>query len=116
MVNSECIFCKIVNGDIPATKVYEDEISVAFEDVNPAAPLHLLVIPKKHISTLNDATAEDSTILGALMHTAASVAKASPLCKNGYRVVTNVDEDGGQTVFHIHLHVLGGRAMNWPPG
>jgi histidine triad (HIT) family protein len=110
------IFGKILRGEIPATRVWEDDQCIAFRDVNPVAPTHLLVIPRKHIVRLSDANAEDKALLGHLMWVATQVARAEGLDESGYRLVVNVGGDGGQTVFHLHLHVLGGRAMSWPPG
>lgn len=112
----DCLFCKIVNGDIPANVLFEDEDVIAFEDIMPQAPSHFLVIPKRHISTLNDLTDADANVVGKLQITAAKVAKQKGIADNGYRVVMNCNEAGGQTVYHIHMHVLGGRAMTWPPG
>jgi len=112
----ECLFCKIVEKKIPAKLVHEDADAVAFEDVNPQAPTHLLVVPRKHIATLNDLTEEDDALVGRLHRVAARLARARGFAEPGWRVVTNVNRDGNQTVFHIHLHVLAGRAMRWPPG
>lgn len=112
----DCLFCKLVNGDIPATILYQDEDVIAFEDIMPKAPTHFLVIPKRHISTLNDLTDEDAQLVGKLPIVAAKVAKQIGISDDGYRVVMNCNEMGGQTVYHIHMHVLGGRAMTWPPG
>lgn len=112
----DCLFCKLVNGDIPAKILYQDDDVIAFEDIAPQAPTHFLVIPKRHISTLNDLTAEDAALVGKLPITAAKIAKELGLAEDGYRVVMNCNEMGGQTVYHIHMHVLGGRAMTWPPG
>ncbi len=111
----DCLFCKIVSGEIPAKKVYEDELSLAFFDVDPKAPVHLLVIPKQHITSLAHASAAEKTLLGHLTLVATEMAAEQNLSK-GYRIVVNTGEDGGQTVDHLHLHVLGGRAMHWPPG
>ena len=112
----DCLFCKIVKGDIPATILFEDDDVIAFEDIMPKAPTHFLVIPKRHISTLNDLTDEDASVVGKLQTTAAKIAKQKGISDAGYRVVMNCNEMGGQTVYHIHMHVLGGRAMTWPPG
>lgn len=112
----DCLFCKLVNGDIPAKILYQDDDVIAFEDIAPKAPTHFLVIPKRHISTLNDLTAEDAALVGKLPITAAKIAKDLGIAEDGYRVVMNCNEQGGQTVYHIHMHVLGGRAMTWPPG
>ncbi|MGB0663885.1 MAG: histidine triad nucleotide-binding protein [Pontibacterium sp.] len=111
----DCLFCKIVAGDIPATKVFEDDDVVAFNDISPAAPHHYLVIPKKHISTLNDLTPEDDAITGKMLRTAAQIAQDKGFAEAGYRTVFNCNQDGGQTVYHIHLHVLAGQTLGWPP-
>ncbi len=110
-----CLFCKIVNKEIPADIVYEDENVLAFRDINPQAPTHLLVIPKTHIATLNDIQPEDCQQVGQLQMTAAKLAAKFGFADNGFRTVMNCNEHGGQTVYHIHLHVLGGKAMGWPP-
>lgn len=112
----DCLFCKLVNGDIPAKILYQDEDVIAFEDIAPQAPTHFLVIPKRHISTLNDLSNDDSALVGKLPITAAKIAKELGIDESGYRVVMNCNEMGGQTVYHIHMHVLGGRSMTWPPG
>ena len=112
----DCLFCKLVNGDIPANILYQDDEVIAFEDIAPQAPTHFLVIPKRHISTLNDLSPEDAALVGKLPLTAAKVAKELGIDHSGYRVVMNCNENGGQTVYHIHMHVLGGRSMTWPPG
>ncbi len=111
----DCIFCKIIAGDIPATIVHENEHVLAFRDVNPQAPTHVLVIPKKHISTINDIQTEDVAHVGYLYLAAAQVAKKEGIEEDGYRVVMNCNAAAGQTVFHIHLHLLGGKQMGWPP-
>lgn len=113
---SDCIFCSIVDGIIPANKLYEDDTIVAFTDVNPAAPTHILVIPKKHIATLTDADEADAELLGRIVLVAKKLAVDEGLGESGYRIVTNVMAGAGQSVFHIHFHVLGGRAFSWPPG
>ena len=110
-----CIFCKIVAGQIPSTAVYQDELAYAFADVNPKAPVHVLIVPREHIASLAEAAAEHSSLLGHLSWVAAEIAREKGLQK-GYRVVINTSEDGGQTVDHLHLHLLGGRQMTWPPG
>jgi histidine triad (HIT) family protein len=114
-MNSDCLFCRILAGEIPANRVYEDELSIAFPDIHPQAPTHLLIIPKEHIASQAKALAEHKALLGHLMATAAELARTQKLEK-GYRVVVNTGEDGGQTVHHLHLHLLGGRPMAWPPG
>lgn len=113
---TDCIFCKIVAGEIPAKKLFEDKYVYAFEDLSPQAPEHFLVIPKKHISTINDIQQDDAEIIGYMLLAAKQVAADKGLAENGYRTVMNCNEDGGQTVYHIHLHVLGGRQLSWPPG
>lgn len=113
---TDCIFCKIASGEIPADKVYEDDVVVGFRDLSPQAPVHVLVIPRKHIATLNDLTVDDEAIVGRMVGAAKTIAADMGLSENGYRTVLNCNADGGQTVFHIHLHLLGGRALSWPPG
>ena len=110
-----CLFCKIAAGEIPARIVYEDAACLAFADIHPQAPTHLLVIPREHIQSLEQTKQEHGPLLGALMSAAATVARQAGLAK-GYRVVLNTGAEGGQTVDHLHLHVMGGRAMHWPPG
>ena len=112
---TETIFSKIIRREIPANIIYEDDLALAFTDINPQAPTHILVIPKQPIPKLEDATEADQTLLGHLLLTVNKVAKQVGL-ENGYRVVINNGEDGGQTVYHLHLHILGGRFMTWPPG
>jgi histidine triad (HIT) family protein len=114
-MSADCLFCKIVAGSIPAKRVYEDELSLCFADIHPQAPTHLLVVPKEHIASLAETTESHAALLAHLLAAAASVARAAGL-DGGYRVVINTGPDGGQTVDHLHLHVLGGRAMGWPPG
>jgi histidine triad (HIT) family protein len=111
-----CLFCKIVAGEIPSKRVYEDEDVVAFEDVNPQAPTHVLVIPRRHIASLNDLTESDERLIGLMTRRAAAIAKSRQIDQGGYRTVFNCNSDAGQTVFHIHLHLLGGRRLGWPPG
>ncbi|AKX59779.1 zinc-binding protein [Thiopseudomonas alkaliphila] len=111
----DCLFCKIIEGDIPSNKIYEDELVYAFHDIAPQAPVHFLVIPKKHITTLNDLTEADRELAGHILYTAQRLANKLG-CDAGYRVVMNCNEHGGQTVYHIHLHVLGQRQLEWPPG
>jgi histidine triad (HIT) family protein len=110
-----CLFCKIVNGSIPTTAVYQDELCYAFADIHPQAPVHVLVAPREHVNSLADADLNDQPLLGHLLWAAAQIAESKGLAK-GYRVVVNTGEDGGQTVDHLHLHVLGGRSLTWPPG
>lgn len=113
---SDCLFCKFVSGEIEPQTVFEDDDVLGFRDINPQAPCHILIVPKKHISTLNDLTPEDAELMGKLYLAAAKVAKQEGLDEAGYRTVINCNEQAGQTVFHIHLHLLGGRRMSWPPG
>lgn len=111
-----CLFCRIIAGEIPSKRVYEDAELIAFEDVNPQAPLHCLVVPRRHVATLNDLSEGDDGLVGALVRRAAAIARERGLDRGGYRTVFNCNSDAGQTVFHIHLHVLGGRRLGWPPG
>ncbi|MFZ0273400.1 MAG: histidine triad nucleotide-binding protein [Acidobacteriaceae bacterium] len=111
----DCLFCKIVAGSIPSKKVREDDRMLAFHDIDPKAPKHILVIPKKHLASLAEAKAEDEALLGHLLLTVADIAREHGLGK-GYRVVISTGAEGGQTVDHLHLHLLGGRQMHWPPG
>ena len=111
-----CLFCKIAQAEIPATIVYDDEDVMAFRDVSPQAPTHILVIPKKHIATINDVEIEDQELLGHMVCVAKKIAKEEGLSEPGYRLVFNVNSHGGQAVYHIHLHILGGRQFAWPPG
>ncbi len=113
---ADCLFCKIVERKIPSTIVYEDDRVLAFEDINPEAPTHVLLIPKRHIATLNDLGTEDDQIVGELIRRAAAIAKTRGFSETGYRTVFNTNRGAGQTVFHIHLHLLGGRPLTWPPG
>lgn len=113
---SDCLFCKILDGEIPCDKVFENDEVIAFRDVNPQAPTHILVIPRKHISTVNDLTVDDKNIVAEMILSAQMVAKQEGIEDSGYRLVMNCNEGAGQTVFHIHLHILGGRGMKWPPG
>ncbi|SDO13522.1 histidine triad nucleotide-binding protein [Vreelandella arcis] len=112
----DCLFCRMINREIPADIVYEDEHVLAFNDINPQAPTHQLIIPKKHIATLNDIHTDDLNIVGRLQYTAAQLAKEQGFAEDGYRVVMNCNEMGGQTVYHIHMHLLGGREFTWPAG
>lgn len=111
----DCIFCKIAAGDIPANKVYEDELCLAFHDLSPQAPVHLLIIPKVHIPSCDAVNESNCAVVGHIFAVAASVAAKLGL-ENGYRIVNNCGEDGGQTVGHLHFHLLGGRSLEWPPG
>jgi histidine triad (HIT) family protein len=111
-----CLFCKIAAGEIPTKRVYEDDELVAFEDINPQAPTHVLVIPRRHVATLNDLTDSDANLIGGMVRRAAAIAADRGLGSRGYRAVFNCNADAGQTVFHIHLHLLGGRRLGWPPG
>ena len=113
---SETIFSKIVRREIPADIVYEDEDVLGFRDLNPQAPVHVLFIPKQPMATLNDATPEQASVLGKLLLAAAAYAKQEGFAEQGYRTVINCNEDGGQTVFHLHVHLLAGRRLHWPPG
>jgi len=111
-----CLFCKIINREIPASIVYEDDRVLAFNDINPQAPVHVLVVPKRHISTLADLRPDDDDIVGEIVRRAAAIADEQGITARGFRTVFNTNKDAGQTVFHIHLHLLGGRSLNWPPG
>jgi histidine triad (HIT) family protein len=111
-----CLFCRIISGDIPSTPVYSDDRVYAFADINPQAPLHVLVVPKRHIATLSDLTEDDDGIVGELVRRAASIAGQRGYGERGYRTVLNCNADAGQTVFHVHLHLLAGRRLGWPPG
>ena len=111
-----CLFCEIIQGNVPCDVIYEDDHCLAFRDIAPQAPTHLLLIPKSHIASLNDIETEQRALAGHLLHQANQLAKQEKLTTNGYRVVVNCGQDGGQTVGHLHLHILGGRAMQWPPG
>jgi len=110
-MNADCLFCKIANHDIPSDIVYEDERVVAFNDINPQAPVHSLIIPRKHISTINDIETADESLVGYLVSVAKNLAKENDLSEPGYRIVMNCNQQGGQTVIHIHLHLLGGRQL-----
>lgn len=112
----DCLFCKLASREIPATLVYEDERILAFKDINPQAPTHVLLIPRRHIATLNDLGPDDDAIVGELVRRAAAIAGEQGYADRGYRTVFNCNADAGQTVFHIHLHLLAGRRLGWPPG
>ena len=113
---ADCLFCGIAAGEVPASIVYQDDHVVAFRDINPQAPLHVLVVPRRHVATLNDLAGGDDQLVGEMIRRAAAIARADGHDERGYRTVFNCNADAGQTVFHIHLHVLGGRRMTWPPG
>lgn len=113
---SHCIFCRIATGELPATKLYEDEAVLAFRDLHPQAPTHILIIPRRHIATLNDLGPEDGELVGRMFLVAKQLAATEGLAEAGYRTVFNCNKAGGQEVYHIHLHLLGGRQMRWPPG
>lgn len=108
----DCLFCSIINGDIPSTKVYEDETVYAFKDINPMAPVHVLIVPKQHISSVNEVTEENSGVIAHIYEVAAKLAKELGISESGYRVVSNCGADAGQTVFHLHFHILGGKKLN----
>lgn len=113
---SDCLFCRIIRKEIPATIVYEDDQVLAFNDINPQAPLHALVIPKRHIHSLNALSAQDDALVGEVVRRAAAIAKDKGYADRGFRTVFNTNAEAGQTVFHIHLHLLAGRGLTWPPG
>ncbi len=110
-----CLFCKIIDGTIPSTPVYQDDLGYAFADINPKAPVHVLIVPREHIGSVAEAREDKRALLGHLLWAAAEIAREKGLT-DGYRIVVNTGEDGGQTVDHLHLHLLGGRALTWPPG
>lgn len=112
----DCIFCKIINKEIPASIVFEDEKMIAFNDINPQAPIHILLIPREHFASLNDIPEEKKSILIHLLLKARQIAQKKGIAEKGYRIVLNTEKDSGQEVFHIHFHLLGGRRMHWPPG
>ena len=112
----DCIFCKIIKGEIPSKKVYEDKDIFAFEDINPQAPVHILIVPKKHIAKSLDAAGQDKELIGSIFMIANKLAKEKGIAESGFRLVVNCNRDSGQEVFHIHFHLLGGRKMKWPPG
>lgn len=115
-VDSDCLFCRIVAGEVPATKEFEDELIIAIRDINPQAPTHLLLLPRAHVGSAADLSAADGELLGAIFDAAAKLAHREGIAASGYRIVTNVGRDGGQTVDHLHFHLLGGRRFAWPPG
>lgn len=112
----DCLFCKIIKGEVPAKLIYQDDLVAAFDDINPQAPQHKLIVPKKHIATLNELTTDDNPLVGHLVQTAKLLAQQLNIADDGYRVVLNCNPGAGQTVFHVHLHLLGGRILTWPPG
>lgn len=114
--HDDCLFCKIANGDIPATLVHDGERIVAFRDINPQAPVHILLIPREHVASLDAAGDDHRDLLGELLLTARDLARSEGMAEDGYRTVLNIGADGGQTVHHLHLHLLGGRSLDWPPG
>ncbi|MEZ5307064.1 MAG: histidine triad nucleotide-binding protein [Pyrinomonadaceae bacterium] len=115
-MSQDCLFCRIIGGEIPSEFVYEDENCVAFNDISPQAPTHVLVVPRKHIDSLDTADDSDTPLLGSLLSAASKIAREKGFNDGGYRVVINTNADGGQTVFHIHVHLLGGRTFVFPPG
>ena len=116
MTDPDCIFCRIVAGSLPSVQVYHDDEVIAFRDVNPQAPTHVLVVPRRHIAGIDAIQTSDGPLLAALAHAANVVAQAEGIATSGYRLVWNVGQDAGQSVFHLHLHLLGGRPLGWPPG
>jgi histidine triad (HIT) family protein len=116
MSDTDCLFCKIAAGEVPADLVHEGERLVAFRDIQPQAPVHVLVIPREHVTSLDATSAEHRDVLGEALLLAAEIARKEGVASEGYRTVINTGEDGGQTVHHLHVHVLGGRSMRWPPG
>lgn len=116
MANEDCLFCRILNGDIPADVIYESDTAIAFRDINPKAPTHAVIIPRRHISTINDIGEDDQEVVGSLYLAAKAIAAQEGFSDEGFRTVMNCNEAAGQTVFHIHLHLLGGRQLGWPPG
>ena len=114
--NTDCLFCSILSGDIPADIIFESETAIAFRDINPQAPTHVIIIPRQHVPTINDISEDDQVIVGSLYTAASTIAAAEGIADDGYRVVMNCNAAAGQSVFHIHLHLLGGRELGWPPG
>lgn len=112
----DCLFCKIIKGEIPSQKVYEDEYVYAFKDINPEAPVHVVIVPKAHIKSSNDINSDNSYMISYIFEAVQKITKSLGIAENGYRVVNNCGEYGGQTVGHLHFHLLGGRKMTWPPG
>ena len=116
MSEPDCLFCKIIAGEVPAELVHEDDVCVVIRDIHPQAPTHLLIVPREHLESLDEASQKDEVMLGHLMRVAARVANDAGLSESGYRAVVNTGAGAGQSVFHLHVHVLGGRPMHWPPG
>jgi len=116
VTDETCLFCKIIAGELPSDTVHEDEVVVAFNDINPVAPVHQLIVPRRHVESAADLTVDDAPMLGHLFDVAARLAAAAGLPESGYRLVTNIGADGGQSVPHLHVHLIGGRRMAWPPG
>ena len=116
MAAEDCLFCKILSGDVPADIVYESETAVAFRDIHPHAPSHVLIIPRKHVATINALETDDAQLVGELFLAAKQIARQEGIAERGYRVAMNCNAAAGQTVFHLHLHLLGGRDLRWPPG
>jgi histidine triad (HIT) family protein len=115
-MTSQCLFCRIIAGEIPSNCVYSDDYIYAFRDINPVAPTHILVIPRKHLSSINDSEEADEALMGKLLLGARRIARDLALAEDGYRLVVNTGVNGGQTVFHLHMHILGDRQLSWPPG
>jgi histidine triad (HIT) family protein len=113
---ASCLFCRIIAGELPASIVYQDDRLVAFNDINPQAPVHVLVVPRRHIASLNELSETDDALVGEMVRRAAAIARERGIAASGYRTVFNCNRDAGQSVFHVHLHVLGGRRLGWPPG
>jgi len=114
--DTDCLFCRVASGEIPATLVHEDEDLIAFRDISPQAPVHILVIPREHVSSLDAARDDHADLMGRILLVARDLARSEGIAEDGYRTVLNVGADGGQTVHHFHMHMLGGRALGWPPG
>jgi len=115
-VTMDCLFCKIIQGEIPSVKIYEDDLIYAFEDIDPVAPVHIILVPKKHIQSINALDSSDKELVGHMHLVAFKIAKEKNIAESGYRMVTNIGEHGGQSVMHLHYHILGGRELKWPPG
>ena len=116
MAETDCLFCRIVAGEIPATFVHQDDLIVAFEDINPRAPTHILLVPKRHVASAQELTEQDGSLLGGIFATSARIASERGIATGGYRVTTNVGRAAGQSVDHLHFHLMGGRSFSWPPG